>query len=40
MISDAVTVPVRVEAASRRISAQWARISTTLMPAISGSSVG
>lgn len=41
MISDAVTVPVRMDAATRRMSAQWARISATLMrPAISGSSVG
>jgi hypothetical protein len=31
MISDAVTVPVRIEAATRRISAQWARISARLM---------
>jgi hypothetical protein len=41
MINDAVTVPVRIEAATRKISGQWARISATLMrPAISGSSVG
>ena len=41
MISEAVTVPVRIEATTRRISDQWARMSATLMrPAISGSSVG
>ena len=41
MIKEAVTVPVRIEAATRRISGQWARISATLMwPAISGSRVG
>ena len=41
MISEAVTVPVRMEATMRRISDQWARISATLMrPAIMGSSVG
>ena len=41
MISEAVTVPVRIEATMRRISDQWARIRATLMrPAISGSSVG
>jgi hypothetical protein len=41
MIKEAVTVPVWIEAAIRRISGQWARISATLMrPAISGSSAG
>ena len=41
MISEAVTVPVRMEAMMRRISDQWARIRATLMrPAIIGSSVG
>ena len=41
MIREAVTVPVRIEATTRRISDQWARIRATLMrPAISGSSVG
>jgi hypothetical protein len=41
MINEAVTVPVRIEAATRKISAQWVRISATLMrPAISGPSVG
>ena len=41
MMSDAVTVPVRMEAMMRRISDQWARIRATLMrPAIIGSSAG
>jgi len=41
MMSEAVTVPVRMEAATRRMSGQWARIRATLMrPAISGSSAG
>jgi len=41
MIREAVTVPARIEAATRRICAQWARISATLIrPAISGSIVG
>ena len=41
MISEAVTVPVRIDATMRRISDQWARISSTLIrPAIRGSSVG
>jgi hypothetical protein len=41
MMSDAVTVPVRIEAMRRRISDQWTRMSSTLMrPAIIGSSVG
>jgi hypothetical protein len=31
MINEAVTVPVRIEAATRKISAQWVRISATLM---------
>src|SRR5215471_3820285 len=40
-MSEAVTVPVRMEAATRRMSGQCARISATLMrPAISGSSEG
>ena len=41
MMSDAVTVPVRMDAMIRRISDQWARMSSTLMrPAIIGSSAG
>ena len=41
MISEAVTVPVRMEATTRRMSAQWARIRATLiLPAIIGSKVG
>ena len=41
MMSDAVTVPVRIDAMMRRISDQWARMSSTLMrPAIIGSSAG
>ena len=41
MMSDAVTVPVRMEATTRRISDQWARMRATLMrPAIIGSSAG
>jgi hypothetical protein len=41
MINDAGTVPVRIEAAIRSISAQWARTSATLIrPPIGGSSVG
>ena len=41
MMSDAVTVPVRMEATTRRISDQWARMSSTLIrPAIIGSSAG
>jgi hypothetical protein len=41
MISDAVTVPVRIEATMRKISDQYARMRATLMrPAIIGSSVG
>jgi hypothetical protein len=41
MISDAVTVPVRMEATTRRISDQWARMRATLMrPVIIGSSAG
>ena len=41
MINEAVTAPVRIDAATRRISAQWARMSGTLMrAAISGSSDG
>jgi hypothetical protein len=31
MIREAVTVPVRIEAATRKISAQWVRISAYLM---------
>ena len=33
MISDAVTVPVRIEATTRRISDQWARMRATLIAA-------
>ena len=41
MISEAVTVPVRIDAAMRRISGQWARINSTLIrAAIRSSSVG
>ena len=41
MITEAVTVPVRIEAAIRRMSGQWARMRATLMrPAISGPSAG
>jgi hypothetical protein len=41
MMSDAVTVPVRMEAMMRRISDQWARIRATLTrPTIIGSSAG
>ena len=41
MITEAVTVPVRIEATTRRISDQCARMRATLMrPAIIGSSVG
>src|SRR3954447_26070376 len=41
MISDAVTVPVRTDATTRRISDQWARMRATLMrPAIIGSNRG
>src|SRR4051812_18343507 len=40
-ISDAVTVPVRMEATTRRISDQWARMRAPLMrPVIIGSSAG
>jgi hypothetical protein len=41
MMSDAVTVPVRMDPMMRRISDQWARMSFTLMrAAIIGSSAG
>ena len=41
MMSDAVTVPVRIEATTRRISDQCARMRATLTRlAIIGSSVG
>ena len=41
MITEAVTVPARMDATMRRISDQWARIRSTLIrPAMSGSSVG
>jgi hypothetical protein len=41
MMTEGATVPARMEATMRRISAQWARISSTLIrPAMSGSRVG
>jgi hypothetical protein len=41
MMTEGATAPARMDATMRRISAQWARISSTLIrPAMSGSRVG